>query len=96
MEKRNNTYKLDLKELKLKDGSEGTKNLSLEFDNHDDIFNIIDVIKSKKIFDNENTANEFAIGLKLFTEVMLKNKQNPLFQDLRPAISEFIKKLKSQ
>jgi len=95
MEKRNNTYQLDLKELKLKDGSEGTKSLNLEFDNHDDIFNIIEVIKSKKIFDNENTANEFAIGLKLFTEVMLKNKQHPLFEELRPAIMEFMKKLKS-
>ena len=96
MEKRNNSYQLDLKELKLKDGSEGTKSLNLEFDNHDDIFNIIEVIKSKKIFDNENTANEFAIGLKLFTEVMLKNKQHPLFEELRPAIMEFMKKLKSQ
>ncbi|MCD9853638.1 DUF3861 domain-containing protein [Epilithonimonas sp. JDS] len=96
MEKRNNTYQLDLKELKLKDGSEGTKNLSLEFDNHDDIFNIIEVIKSKKIFDDENTVTEFALGLKLFTEVMLKNKQHPLFKELRPAIMEFMKKLKSQ
>lgn len=96
MEKRNNTYQLDLKELKLKDGSEGTKNLNLEFDNHDDLFNIFEVIKSKKIFDDENTATEFALGLKLFTEVMLKNKQHPLFEELRPAIMEFMKKLKSQ
>ena len=96
MEKRNNTYQLDLKELKLKDGSEGTKNVSLEFDNHDDIFNIIEVIKSKKIFDDENTSTEFALGLKLFTEVMLKNKQHPLFEELRPAIMEFMKKLKAQ
>lgn len=96
MEKRNNTYQLDLKELKLKNGSEGTKNLSLEFDNHDDIFSIIEVIKSKKIFDDENTATEFALGLKLFTEVMLKNKQHPLFEELRLAIMEFMKKLKSQ
>lgn len=96
MERKNNNYQLDLKELKLKDGSEGTKNLSLQFDNHDDIFNIIEVIKSKKIFDNENTATEFALGLKLFTEVMLKNKQHPLFEELKPSISEFIKKLKSQ
>lgn len=95
MEKRNNNYQLELKELKLKDGSEGTKNLSLQFDNHDDIFNIIEVIKSKKIFDDENTVTEFALGLKLFTEVMLKNKQHPLFEDLRPAIMEFMKKLKS-
>ena len=96
MEKRNNTYQLDLKELKLKDGSEGTKKLTLQFDNHDDIFNIIEVIKSKKIFDDENTSTEFALGLKLFTEVMLKNKQHPLFEELRPAIMEFMKKLKSQ
>ena len=96
MEKRNNTYQLDLKELKLKDGSEGTKSLNLDFDNHDDLFNIFEVIKSKKIFDDENTATEFALGLKLFTEVMLKNKQHPLFEELRPAIMEFMKKLKAQ
>jgi len=96
MEKRNNAYQLDLKELKLKDGSEGTKNLSFEFDNHDDLFHIFEVIKSKKIFEDDNTAQEFALGLKLFTEVMLKNKQHPLFEELRPAILEFMKKLKSQ
>ncbi|MFC0342933.1 DUF3861 domain-containing protein [Epilithonimonas hispanica] len=96
IEKRNNSYQLDLKEIKLKDGSEGTKNLSFEFDNHDDLFNIFEVIKSKKIFKEDNTAQEFALGLKLFTEVMLKNKQHPLFEELRPAILEFMKKLKSQ
>ncbi|MBV6881651.1 DUF3861 domain-containing protein [Epilithonimonas ginsengisoli] len=96
MEKRNNYYQLDLKEIKLKDGYEGTKSLSLEFDNHDDLFNIFEVVKSKNIFDNENTATEFALGLKLFTEVMLKNKQHPLFEELRHAIMEFMKKLKSQ
>jgi len=96
IEKRNNSYQLDLKEIKLKDGSEGTKNLSFGFDNHDDLFNIFEVIKSKKFFEDDNTAQEFALGLKLFTEVMLKNKQHPLFEELRPAILEFMKKLKSQ
>lgn len=96
MEKRNNTYQLDLKELKLKDGSEGTKNISLEFDNHDNIFNIFEVIRSRQIFEDENTSTKFVLGLKLFTEVMLKNKQHPLFEELRPAITEFMKKLKSQ
>lgn len=95
MEKRNNNYQIDLKELTLKDGSEGTKNLNFEFDNHDDLFNIFEVVKSKQIFEDENTATEFALGLKLFTEVMLKNKQHPLFEELRPRIMEFMKKLKS-
>ncbi len=96
MEKRNNKYHLELKELLLKDGSEGSKTLELNFDNHDDLFQIFKVITSKKIFEDENTSHEFALGLKLFTEVMLKNKQHPLFEELRPSIMEFMKKLKSQ
>ncbi|MCS3528978.1 DUF3861 domain-containing protein [Chryseobacterium sp. JUb7] len=96
MEKRNNTYHLALKELSLKDGSQGEKTLEFDFDNHDDIFKIFDVIQSKNIFESEQTAHEFALGLKLFTEVMIKNKQHPLFEELRPAIMEFMKKLKSQ
>lgn len=96
MEKRNNKYHLQLKELSLKDGSAGDKKLDFDFENHDDLFKIFEVIKAKNIFEDENTAQEFALGLKLFTEVMLKNKQHPLFEDLRPAIMEFMKKLKSQ
>lgn len=95
MEKRNNAYQLELKEMTLKNGDEGTKFLRLNFDNHDDLFHILEVIRSKQIFENKETATEFALGLKLFTEVMLKNKDNPLFEDLRPAISDFMKKLKS-
>lgn len=95
MEKRNNSYHLQLKELSLKDGSERNKTLEFDFENHDDLFQIFEVIKSKKVFDNEETAYEFALGLKLFTEVMLKNKQHTLFEELRPAIMEFMKKLKS-
>lgn len=96
MEKRNNKYQLDLKELMLKDGTQGEKSLSFDFDNHDNLFTIFESIQSKKIFEDQNTALEFALGLKLFTEVMLKNKQHPLFEELRPAIMEFMKKLKSQ
>jgi hypothetical protein len=96
MEKRSNKYHIELKELSLKDGSHGEKNLTFDFENHDDLFQIFDVIKAKNIFDNEQTAHEFTLGLKLFTEVMLKNKQHPLFEELRPAIMEFMKKLKSQ
>lgn len=96
MEKRNNKYHLQLKEISLKDDSAGDKELDFDFENHDDLFKIFEVIKSKNIFEDENTAHEFALGLKLFTEVMLKKKQHPLFEDLRPAIMEFMKKLKSQ
>lgn len=95
MEKKNNKYNLVLRELSLKNGSEGSKTLQFDFENHDDLFQIFEVIKSKKIFDNQETAHEFALGLKLFTEVIIKNKQHHLFEELRPAIMEFMKKLKS-
>lgn len=95
MEKKNNKYHLVLQELSSKDCSEGNKSLEFDFENHDDLFQIFEVIKAKKVFDNEGTAQEFALGLKLFTEVMLKNKQHTLFEELRPAIMEFMKKLKS-
>lgn len=95
MEKRNNRYQIDLKELALKDGSEASKNLSFEFENHDNLFKIFDLIKNKNLFEDEKTSLEFSLGLKLFTEVLITKKNHPLFEDLRPAIQEFMKKLKS-
>ncbi|MCU7616593.1 DUF3861 domain-containing protein [Chryseobacterium sp. PBS4-4] len=95
MEKRSNKYQLQLNEMSLKDGSSADKKLTFEFENHDDLFKIIDLIKSKKIFEDEQTANEFSLGLKLFTEVLIKNGKHPLFEELNPAISDFMKKLKS-
>ena len=59
--------------------------------NHDEI---IKMIKSKNPFENENQSVEFAIGLKLFLEVVMKNKNNPIFEDLLPAIKAFMPKLK--
>jgi hypothetical protein len=75
MAKRTNRYKLTLEEISLAK-EEDIKNdpLTLEFDNHDNIFKIINAIKSKNIFDDENQSTEFAIGLKMFTEVILKTE----------------------
>jgi hypothetical protein len=66
----------------------------LEFDNHDDIFSIISRMEGRSLFAEPGQAAEFAIGLKLFSEVMLKNRELPLFAEFRPAFSEFMKRLK--
>ncbi len=94
MEKRNNKYKILVEEIELKDGSQTGKNLTIEIENHDDLFQIIEMAKSKNIFPDQHQATEFALGLKLFTEVVLRNKENPLFEDLKPAIGFFMQKLK--
>ncbi|MBF7092520.1 DUF3861 family protein [Flavobacterium sp. ALJ2] len=97
MTKRANKYKLTLEQVSLmKEEAVFSQPLSLEFENHDEIFKIIDIIKEKKLFENENQSTEFAIGLKLFSEVMLKNRKHPLFEEFFPEFGAFMKKLKSQ
>jgi hypothetical protein len=96
MEKRTNKYRLNLEYLSAsREEIILPKLIELEFENHDNIFSIIETLRAKNIFDNENQAAEFAIGLKLFSEVMIKNKDLPLFEEFLPAFSSFMKKLKS-
>ncbi|MEJ4088886.1 DUF3861 domain-containing protein [Galbibacter orientalis] len=94
--KKTNKYSLKLTQLQTtNDDKKQDKSLEIEFENHDEVFNIIELIKEKNLFENENQSIEFAIGLKLFTEVMLKNRKNELFSELSPEIQKFMKKLKS-
>jgi hypothetical protein len=69
--------------------------LELEFDNHDDIFGIVGRLQQRELFATPGQAAEFAIGLKLFSEVMLKNRRHPLFEELAPAFQAFMQRLKS-
>lgn len=70
-----------------------TEPLVFNTSNHDDILHIVKMIRSGMAWD-DNTCASFAVGLKLFTEVMLQHKDDPLFLELKPAILEFMKKLK--
>ncbi|KQO20641.1 hypothetical protein ASF10_16330 [Flavobacterium sp. Leaf82] len=96
MEKRSNKYYLTLSLKEYANGeTEPAKELGIQFDNHDEIFSIIDRIKDKNIFEDPNEATQFALGLKLFSEVKLKNRKNPLFEELNEVFPIFMKKLKS-
>ena len=96
MAKRTNKYRITLEQVSLvKEDVALQSPMQLEFENHDEIFGIIEILKEKNPFENKNQSTEFALGLKLLSEVMLKNKTHPLFEDFLPAIGAFIKKLKS-
>ena len=69
--------------------------MTIAFDNHDDIFAIVEKLQQRDPFHNQDQAAEFAIGLKLMGEVMLKNRQHPLFEEFGAAFGAFMKKLKS-
>jgi hypothetical protein len=96
MEKKSNKYYLTLSLKEYANGeTDPAKELGIEFDNHDEIFGIIEKIKEKNIFSNASEATQFAIGLKLFSEIKLKHRKNPLFEELNEVFPAFMKKLKS-
>ena len=95
MTKKANRYKLTLEQTSLmKEDGELLNPVVLEFENHDEIFNIINIIRERDFFENDNQSVEFAIGLKLFSEVLIKNRNNQLFAAFYPAFGDFMKKLK--
>jgi hypothetical protein len=68
--------------------------LVFEAVNHDEILGLVQRRRERGEFD-DNTAACMMVGLKLFSEVMLQNKDKPLFSPLMPHFREFMKRLKS-
>ncbi len=69
--------------------------LSFETANHDDILGIVERMQARLPFD-EDTVASLGVGLKLFSEVMLMQRNDPMFAMIRPALSEFTKGLKQR
>ncbi|GGA44514.1 DUF3861 domain-containing protein [Dyella nitratireducens] len=69
--------------------------LVFEVQNHDDIFAIVERVRAGTAF-AENDAMALAVGLKLFTGVMLNHRHDPLFADVQSAMRMFIGNLKSR
>jgi len=67
--------------------------LTFETRTHEDLFRIVEKMKTKLDFD-EADATTFAIGLKLFGEIMMKNKEQELFKQFTPHFFSFMKELK--
>jgi hypothetical protein len=63
--------------------------------NHDDLLAIVERVSAATAFARDD-ATALAIGLKLFTGVMLQHRQDPLFADVQPAMRSFISNLKAR
>ena len=89
------TYEVTLKHIADAQGNPSTYTDTLSFNsyNHDDIFKVLQVIQNTQMLDDE-AAKSFAVGLKLFSEVMLEHKNLPLFKDFMPHFGQFMKALK--
>lgn len=99
MKKRAFSYKLTLEGLTNPNGEKlENEPLTFEIQNHDDLFKILELSKSKAVFENSNENSEFFLGLKLFSEVLLRNRntKNVMTEELSKAVGIFMKKLKAQ
>ncbi len=71
------------------------RTLSFEAANHDDILGIVERMRARLPFD-EDTIASLGVGLKLFSEVTLKQRNDPMFAMIGPALSEFVRDLKQR
>lgn len=91
-----NRYRIRVEQFENTKGQPVSRDaLSFEVGNHDDMFHIVELMRAKGYFD-QDTATAFAIGLKLFSEVMLENQDHPLFEDFKPHFTQFMKQLKGK
>lgn len=69
--------------------------LSFEVGNHDDLFSIIAKTRQAQAFDADTSA-ALALGMKLFSEVMLQHKKDPMFAPMLAAYLDYIKVFKQR
>jgi hypothetical protein len=87
-------YRITVEHLADPRATPGTERLiRFEVVNHDDLLELIDRMKDREILPRHEVA-EFTVGLKLFGEVMLRHRQNPLFGEMKPHFANFMKHLK--
>lgn len=87
-------YRVTLEHLADAQGAPSTHPvLQIEVGNHDDIIAIVERLRSRGDF-TDDAAAAFGVGLKLFSEVMLEDRGNPLFSSFRPHLAQFMKELK--
>jgi hypothetical protein len=67
--------------------------LVFETTNHDDLFAIVAKMKTRTDIAPED-ATPLAIGLKMFGEIALAHRKEPLFADITQAVGTFIERLK--
>ena len=71
------------------------RTLTFDASNQDDILGIAERMKARLPFDAHTTA-ALGVGLKVFSEVALMHRHDPVVASLRPVFSEFVREMKRQ
>ena len=95
--KREHRYRITVEHLSDPKGNASAHEpLVFEAGNHDDILAIVKMVRERKLFEDDEITASFIVGQKLFGEVMLKDRKNPLFTEFWPNFLAFVKKMKAQ
>jgi len=86
-------YRVNVQNLSDDLAGGGARELTFEVTNHDEIMQLVERVRARGILPDDEVA-AFTIGLKLFSEVMLRHRQEALFSDLFPHFGAFMKRLK--
>ena len=94
-------YRIRIEELEhpqaYRGGTSASPNVTLKFevDQHDDLFGVVTRVRNATAFPDSDVI-ALAVGMKLFTGVMLLHRKDPLFADVQPVLRAFIGKLKAR
>lgn len=88
-------YEITVKHMADAQGQPSIYSEVLQFQayNHDDLFKVLESLTKANLLDDEK-MKAFAVGLKLFGETLLENKNIPLFKEFLPQFVDFMKALK--
>lgn len=87
-------YRITVEPLFDADGQPATRPpLQFEVGNHDELLGIVERVRARGDLEPA-AAVPLAIGLKLFSEVMLENRGHPLFAEFAPHFRAFMQTLK--
>ena len=89
-------YRITLEPLEATTQSQAAQGRPTQFQaqNHDDLSKIVEAVWSKGILDADKSA-ALAVGLKLFSEIVLEKRNDPLFAPLWEPIRSFTQRLKA-
>ncbi|WP_263385594.1 DUF3861 domain-containing protein [Granulicella arctica] len=89
-------YRITLEWLESTTQSQTPQERTIQFQvpNHDDLLKIVKAVRSKGIMDADKSA-ALAVGLKLFSEIVLEKRNDPLFAPLWEPIRLFTGQLKA-
>lgn len=87
-------YEITVQPLDPEGSASETPPLIFTVTNHDDLLEIVAKTRALGVVPDEQ-APELAVGLKLFSEVLIRHRKAPLFEGLWPHFGDFMKRLKS-